>query len=311
MKSIRLETLQVARRAPLVLEDSVEEVRSFLVTQQKLIDGKLAFCDRDGEPDLYYTVFGLDAMAALDQKVNPESLALYLKDFKNGDSLDLVHLCCLIRLWGALSFDYGYEVDDNLLHTLLLNLEQHRAEDGGYHARKGSKRSTVYHSFLASGAYAEFSRVTPKVEELVQSIFELKTSDGAWANEAGVQEGSTPATAAAVTLCRKLGMPFGAKVAEWLTQRLHEQGGFAASRLAPMPDLLSTAVTLHALSELELGDTLYQKITEPCLNYIDSLWVNNDGHAAFYGHWADDALDCEYTYYALLALGHLSFNHSL
>jgi len=35
------------------------------------------------------------------------------------------------------------------------------------------------------------------------------------------------------------------------------------------------------------------------------LWTNRGG---FYGNWLDDTLDCEYTYYGLLALGHLSFS---
>jgi hypothetical protein len=44
-------------------------------------------------------------------------------------------------------------------------------------------------------------------------------------------------------------------------------------------------------------------IREPCLDFLDSLWTNRGG---FYGNWTDDALDCEYLYYGLLALGHLS-----
>ena len=42
---------------------------------------------------------------------------------------------------------------------------------------------------------------------------------------------------------------------------------------------------------------------ETCLDFVDSLWTSTGG---FYGNWADDAIDCEYTYYGLLALGHLS-----
>ena len=45
-----------------------------------------------------------------------------------------------------------------------------------------------------------------------------------------------------------------------------------------------------------------EEIRIPCLDFLDSLWTGR----AFCGHWADDAEDCEYTYYALLALGHLS-----
>jgi hypothetical protein len=46
-----------------------------------------------------------------------------------------------------------------------------------------------------------------------------------------------------------------------------------------------------------------ERIKEPCLDFVDTLWTNQGG---FYGNWADDTLDCEYTYYGLLALGHLS-----
>jgi hypothetical protein len=43
-------------------------------------------------------------------------------------------------------------------------------------------------------------------------------------------------------------------------------------------------------------------IKESCLDFIDTLWTGK----AFCGSWADDVEDAEYTYYALLALGHLS-----
>jgi len=46
-----------------------------------------------------------------------------------------------------------------------------------------------------------------------------------------------------------------------------------------------------------------QPIQEACLDFVDSLWTSRGG---FYGSWADGTLDCEYTYYGLLALGHLS-----
>ena len=42
---------------------------------------------------------------------------------------------------------------------------------------------------------------------------------------------------------------------------------------------------------------------ERCLDFVDSLWSAEGG---FHGHWADDHLDAEYTFYGLLALGHLS-----
>jgi hypothetical protein len=44
-------------------------------------------------------------------------------------------------------------------------------------------------------------------------------------------------------------------------------------------------------------------LRERSLDFIDTLWSAEGG---FHGHWADDHLDAEYTFYGLLALGHLS-----
>ena len=64
---------------------------------------------------------------------------------------------------------------------------------------------------------------------------------------------------------------------------------------APIPDLLSTATALHALDGLQVD---FAALRDPCLDYLDSLWTGT----SFCGSWADDALDSEYTFYALLAL---------
>jgi len=57
---------------------------------------------------------------------------------------------------------------------------------------------------------------------------------------------------------------------------------------------------LHALAGLQVS---FAGVKEKCLDFIDTLWTNE---GAFHGQWADDHLDCEYTFYGLLALGHLS-----
>jgi hypothetical protein len=67
-----------------------------------------------------------------------------------------------------------------------------------------------------------------------------------------------------------------------------------------MPDLLSTAVALHALDATQSD---WRADREVLLDFVDSLWSAEGG---FHGHWADDTLDVEYTYYGLLALGHLA-----
>ena len=104
-----------------------------------------------------------------------------------------------------------------------------------------------------------------------------------------------------MTLLHQLGMPVNRSVGDWLLARAHPDGGFLAKPKAPIPDLISTATTLHALACLERE--VPAAVKERCLDFIDSLWSAEGG---FHGHWADDHLDAEYTFYGLLALGHLS-----
>ena len=99
---------------------------------------------------------------------------------------------------------------------------------------------------------------------------------------------------------RHLNTPVPDDTAAWLLARCHADGGFLATPAAPMPDLLSTATALHALAALHAP---VGPIAERCLDFIDTLWTSR---GAFYGTWADEEPDCEYAYYGLLALGHLS-----
>ena len=112
--------------------------------------------------------------------------------------------------------------------------------------------------------------------------------------------GTTTSTAAAESLLRYFSIPCPNEMGEWLLARLHAQGGFYAMPEAPIPDLLSTATALHALSGMKVK---MKELKEPCLDYVDSLWNARGG---FHGNWMDEHVDCEYTYYGLLSLGHLS-----
>lgn len=289
--SIRLEMLQVARLAPKILDDASDLVESFIRRQQNPDGG---FKDRDGRSDLYYTVFALDALAALQKELPSEKTTEFLSKFGMGENLDLVHFCCLIRSWAAID-------PRGTLHPLSSSrLETFRARDGGFHPIAGSDVGTAYAAFLATAAYQDLKAPMPDPLNLVQSLKFLETADGAWANERGVKVGATNSTAAVVTLLRNLQMPVNATVGDWLQAQAHVQGGFVAVPRAPIPDLLSTATALHALAGLQHD---FSALKESCLDFVDTLWTNEGG---FHGHWSDDHLDCEYTYYGLLALGHLS-----
>jgi prenyltransferase beta subunit len=282
--------LQVARLAPQQLGESRDLVAGFLRARVNPDGG---FQDRAGASDLYYTVFGLDALIGLQESL-PAATPAYVDGFAACD-LDFVHLACLARAWAALKRVPEPAAVDRLLATL----ETFRSSDGGYATGRGASHGTAYAAFLALGAYQDLGRTMP-ADGVAASLQTLKAADGSYANHPGMSSGLTTATAAAVLVQRHLDAGSDRNAGVWLLDRCHPRGGFFASPTAPVPDLLSTATALHALSTLHLP---LGGLREPCLDFIDSLWTNRGG---FFGTWADDDADCEYTYYALLALGHLS-----
>lgn len=286
--------LQVARLSPKLLGDSADLVRDYLRSQLTPAGG---FADRAGNPDLYYTVFGLEGLFALRADLPVAQVLGYLKSQGAGDDLDFVHLSCLCRCWAGMPKDEHRHIPADVI---LSKVESFRSADGGYTQEPGQADGTIYGCFLALGAYQDLGRDLPDVPGVLNCVNRLRAEDGGYANQLDVPLGLTPSTAAAVTLLRQYHQPIPDGIAEWLLSRHAADGGFFATPMTPMPDLLSTATALHALAGLHAD---LESIREPCLDFIDTLWTSQGG---FYGTWSDDTLDVEYTYYGLLALGHLS-----
>ena len=285
--------LQVARLAPTVLGESRELVAGFLRASLNEDGG---FKDRAGESDLYYTVFGLEGLLAMHEPL-PGATPAYLQRFADGRALDFVHLTCLGRAWGSVS---KTGPPGEVREGIQARLETYRSADGGFAVTQGADTGSAYACFLALGAMEDLGGDVPDAEGLLRCLEGVRASDGAYSNHPGALEGSTPATAAAVLVMHRLSVDPEPAVAAWLLARCHPEGGFFAAPRAPLPDLLSTATALHALAALHAD---IEAVREPCLDFVDTLWTNAGG---FHGSWADSVLDCEYTYYGLLALGHLS-----
>lgn len=291
--SLRLQLLQVARLAPRLLGESMDIVRDFYSRQ---FNAAGAASDRAGKPDLYYTIFALAGAQATDAPAPIDNTRKWLSTFGDGESLDFVHLGALARCWAATG-----GASRESARALLKRLEDFRQPDGGYHSNPKAGFGTAYDAFVALGAYEDLGAKPPRVLELIRSLKRLETADHAWSNAPGQTIGSLNATAGAVTLITHLGFPVNQAVGDWLMAQAHPQGGFKAVPNAPLPDLLSTATALHALACMDRR--IPSGVHERCLDFIDTLWSADGG---FHGHWADDFLDAEYTYYGLLALGHLS-----
>lgn len=285
--------LQVARLASRQLGESRDLVAAYL---HSCLNPDGGFRNRAGASDLYYTVFGLDGLIALQEPVPADPVSVYLRQFADGAHLDFVHLVCLARCWSAVS----RQLDEVPVREILARLERHRSQDGGYAHEAGGRQASVYACFLALGAYEDLRVPLPDQHRLLDAVQRLRAADGGYANQPDDPHGITTVTAAAALLLRRLDGPVDPHLGMWLLDHCHPSGGFLATRGAPIPDLLSTATALHALSALHVP---LAGLRDACLDFVDSLWTNRGG---FYGTWVDDCIDCEYTFYALLALGHLS-----
>lgn len=91
-------------------------------------------------------------------------------------------------------------------------------------------------------------------------------------------------------------VPIFRRAADWLLAQHDQVGGFRAVPIAPEPDMLSTAVALQALRKLGAD---ISAVRPGCLAFCRSLCAEG----RFAGHEGDTALDGEYTFYGLLALG--------
>jgi hypothetical protein len=290
--SLRLEMLQVARLAPSMLgPDASELVRTFVLSQ---LNDDGGFRDRDQSSDLYYTSFAIDSLTALQSEL-PDSTLTYLAA-QDPDTLDFVHSCCLARTLSA------FQKSENTIspQPVLDRIENWRTPDGGYNQTPNANSGSAYACLLAYGAYADHQQLPPSPDGIAPCLASLMTPAGSWANDTQIPVPNVPATAAAITLSRNLRLPIPDTTGPWLLGCTHPQGGFVPFPGAPMPDLLTTAVALHALDGLQ---TPFKPLVDPCLDFIDTLWSAQGG---FHGNWEDDTLDLEYTYYGLLALGHLA-----
>ena len=125
-----------------MLGESADLVGEFVLSQ--LCDDG-GFADREGSSDLYYTVFGLNCLQALQIEIPRERIAAYLESLGDGVDLDLVHLTCLARAWAALGEGPEEETRCHLLERL-----------AAFDAR------TVTDYFLVYGAYQDLAAEPPR-----------------------------------------------------------------------------------------------------------------------------------------------------
>src|SRR5262245_19154284 len=163
--------LQIARLASKQLGESRDLVAAFL---RERVNPDGGFQDRAGASDLYYTVFGLDALVALQEEPPVQQTGAFLDRFGDGDGLDLVHLACLARGWATLRRPRDGAWADRFLGRL----DRHRSDDGGYATTAAAADGNAYAAFLALGAYQDVGRELPDGEAVLASLSRLRAADG-------------------------------------------------------------------------------------------------------------------------------------
>jgi len=279
-----LSTAGAARVA--LTSEGLDSIRGFLVSAQH---GSGAFRDRASQPDLYYTVFGIESCLALDAPFDRDRAASYVSD---PGALDLVHHCCRIRCAARLRLLSGSKALARKLRSRLNRLVMAAVASGSGESVKAA--------FLAAMAYEDLGGTVPRAKRALHLLARYEQPDGSFANVDGGAGGLTTATAAAAIVHRRLTGDRPMRSLNWLRKLYVDSGGFRVARAAPEPDLLSTATALFALHYC--GESL-DDIAVPCEDFIAGLWRPCGGFA---GHMGDATADCEYTYYALLALGCLA-----
>jgi len=119
-----------------------------------------------------------------------------------------------------------------------------------------------------------------------------------------IQHQTSTATCCLLAMQHQTGEVFDTSLISWLKQRQDETGGFRASEVAPVPDLLSTAVALFTLrligERLRVGDRRSGMHPQSAQSFIEAHWLDIGSFApTIY----DEYSDVEYLFYGLLALG--------
>lgn len=254
----------------LLKDEVINDVRNFVLKMQHPSGG---FIDRAGNPDMYYTLFGFFLADVLGLKENLQRTRKYAEDEISYSMPEGVHLQCAVILLTELSDNR--QIKNKIRRQIRRDMVMPHKEKNEYYA---------FVNLLAS----LYTRDYIVLRQIYKLLSRLNQSD------------DLPVTVIAASLI--LYSTFK-KPAEHLRQKLLDfydnQGGFRAVKTIALPDLLSTAVSLYALSYTGFDLLL---IKPECLGFIDSHYING----GFCASVADRHTDIEYTFYGLLALGSLA-----
>lgn len=291
-----------------------EKHRQFVLSQQNPDGGfggrglpnEGAEAEPEGrESDLYYTAFGVRALAALKafEVDDARRVASFLRASRHRQAsvIDVVSwLYSTLVVQVVSGINVLEDADPDWPKQLGQILESFRTADGGYAKTREGAVGSTYHSFLVALCRELIGQPVPSPELLVKFILDRQRDDGGFVEIAPMKRSGTNPTAAAIAvlmLHSKVGPNLREDVLAFLKEVRSDEGGFQANSRIPFADTLSTFTGYLTCLDLEEYSMLSPKRVE---QFILSLEQPGGGFRA--ATW-DQATDVEYTFYALGTLG--------
>lgn len=297
---------------------AISLIRQFIKHTQSEEGG---FKDKAGKSDIYYSVFGYSLSFLFEIDLNYEVEKKYLVSISNSN-LDFVHAISFLRcvfllevinyssknpriskIFSGSSF-ITEQITQNITEKIkkeysqvFARIEMFKSGDGGFNQNKiNAEFSTVYANFLG---WTFLKDIESKLDEynLANLLHQFSLPSGGYVNEIGTNSVLTTTTSAAIIMKYLIHNEVEEKAMHWLYNQQNNLGGFVAGNQLSIADILSTSSAVLALSvtnNMDLFD--WQK----CIQFIDMHWDKSGG---FIGSISDSNPDCEYTFYALMALG--------
>jgi prenyltransferase beta subunit len=300
-----IELFDTLRRAPVLLNSEARNSIADFISGQLTPEG--GFCNRAGVCDQYYTMFGLTCAATLNIPLPLPKISHYLRQCPP-ETLDQVHLVCwvkskmiiqllrwqrcypLLRLFYRWGWRFGLKTEPG----------KFRSADGGFSNKTNDRKSNPYAIFMGLNLYQDCGVKMPDIPGAIAALERCRTEEGAFHNPLSGGQEMLLSTSAAMLSLRQLTGKIDSQALAWMVQQQGPTGGFHASPNTQMPDLLSTAVALFTLRVCGYSIDL---LAGTAREFILDHWHENGG---FTGTLVDECADCEYTFYALMALGALA-----
>ncbi len=230
------------------------------------------FTDRAGNPDLYYSLFGVLLASAMDMTGTLETHKQFIKQklIQNKNPVDDF----VVMLIQDLLFGNEYN-RPSFYKILKLAFGKNRGTSFFYRLFLFLLVTDAFYSRKVTGIFAQLGLIFYTLPaESPCSVF------------------------AAYTVAREKANMKTQKEKQKLFSFYEEAKGFKAFSEASEADMLSTAVALFAL---KTTDADLRMVAPGCLNFIQQNYDNG----AFLSGTGDKGRDLEYTFYALMALGTL------